>query len=160
MAERLTFNRAGTARIVAAVRKSEQKLPPAPRRDKTRVDATPPFWIELTEEGEDADLGWYSWKMVYPDGTLPENWKDSDPAITGILTAREINDRSGLAATLPARYLVTFVGYDGDGYPVYIFSAGNLPTGQYQFMHYQTIAQWQAGWDMPFGHPALVEVAS
>jgi hypothetical protein len=114
-------------------------------------------WIHLTAEGEGAQAGLYSWKLIYPDPLSPNGFQDWAPAITGTLTAREANERSGLANTQPARYLATLGGYNAAGKAVFYFHAGALPTGQYQYMDYDMEAMIEAGWGFDKGHPRIEE---
>ncbi len=116
------------------------------------------FWIQLLSEGTGGNTGWYTWKEIVPDPLDPTIWNDASPALTGVLTAREINDRSELANTVPARYLAHQIGFNEDGNPVYIFSAGTLPVGQYQHQLYGMVVTLGAGWELPLAVPDLDEV--
>lgn len=112
------------ARVGRVVKKAERAAPPPPRRDRAGVDASPGFWVELTEEGDEGDLiGWYKWKVVYPNTDGTAGWTDADPAITSAddFTATGAN---GTPHLVGQRVYISLYGYyDGDDpkTPVYVF---------------------------------------
>lgn len=155
------FTGRAARKIKATVAKVSKMSADLRGRKPGTPDRRPGFWIELTAEGAGDDVGWYSWKRVYPAGGNPIIWDDEDPPVTGDLSAREANGRSGLAATEPARHFVTSIGYDPedeDEKPLYIFHAGALPTGQIQHQAYVMVTQNAAGWSQRLAVPDLVEV--
>lgn len=110
------------------------------RAENTRVDLSgdgsgtskpsPKFYIKLVEEGADDDVGFYSWKKVYPkDG----DWEEFSPSIDSLsddnpFQAHEINGMVGLVTgddDNPYYAEVKFAGFRNSGLadnvPVYIF---------------------------------------
>lgn len=112
------FNREGARRVARAVRKSERQPSRSGGKNRSGLERTPPFIIEII--GEDPDeAGKYSWKKLVPEnGALIDT---ADPLIdsAGEFTAREFNGAPGLTG----RFEVQFVGYDGEEppKPCYLF---------------------------------------
>lgn len=120
------------------------------RAENTRVDLSgdgsgtskpsPKFYIKLVEEGTDDDVGFYSWKKVYPkDG----DWEEFSPSIDSLsddnpFQAHEINGMVGLVTgddDNPYYAEVKFAGFRNSGLadnvPVYIFIGGKKTSLEY-----------------------------
>jgi hypothetical protein len=118
--KKVTFTPESAQRIAQAVRRVE-RLPTQTRGPGLHSPITggDAFWAEITDEDE----GLHSWKKIYPAAAESAGWVDADPAVTGTLNAREAN---GISAPVATRVLLSFVGYDGDGDPLYQFAIASV----------------------------------
>jgi hypothetical protein len=139
-----TFDHATAVRVLNATRKVER--PPVDRTgDRNRpTPQDTQFWAYLSTPGGSAGLHW-SWVRVCPVEKPPTAdkplitvtddlplWKFAEPMTTGYQTAREANGNRDVPVGTVA--LLSFVGYDEAGEPLYVFTyqpttqQGDMPT--------------------------------